>query len=600
MKKEGKSNYLKAGAHRPISISSYVGKLLERIIEQRIMSHCNSDGLLDDEQEGFRSSRNTTRYLYKLIANLKEAQQKKFTAFLLCIDFEKAFDSVWLKGLTVKLYNLGIRGRMLHLINSFLFTRKVKLTVNDHVGEERHCGGYGVPQGSVLSPLLFILFIRDMFDFYNSPLSISTLCIENSSIFKYADDGSVLVIHEDPIVCNRLAQECCNHISQWCSKWRLIVNCDRDKTECLIIKPSHNMHKFTSMVELQINGKTVNFASSTKVLGLHIDDELSFNLHSGKVLQRSWHAWFKITRNTTRHWGLNISTLVILFRTIVLTKLLYAAPVWLNERNCLNFKDFYAKVCHKISGATHYSPQAITLLAMGLEPLIILYKLTCVKFVLKALTSDINMMGIIYQLEESRSHPYYQHIIMVKDYISLLQGTPVNTNHRRNYSSSQLAIINKAHLRYNQSDITKLRTHLWNNYITSEADRKSQIIMSHSGIKETDICTIQSLEHHKILFPRTSKRATDTKVMTLLHGHDLSFNTFKYSLQLSSDPFCSLCIAEKDNSMHRLLYCPKFNCHFRCHLTTLSASSHLAHAVLLHGNTTQLNNFRCMAQIIFK
>ena len=116
LKKVGKSNYMKAGSYRPITMASFVGKLLERILERRLRQHCEFYDLLDDEQEGFRAGRNTTRYLYKLVANLKEAQRKKFTTFLLCLDFEKAFDSVWLKGLIVKLHAWNINGKFLRLI----------------------------------------------------------------------------------------------------------------------------------------------------------------------------------------------------------------------------------------------------------------------------------------------------------------------------------------------------------------------------------------------------------------------------------------------------------------------------------------------------
>ena len=214
------------------------------------------------------------------------------------------------------------------------------------------------------------------------------------------------------------------------------------------------------MVKLKISQKTVNFAKSTKVLGVHIDDELNFSLHSGKILQRCWYSWLKITRNSTREWGLNISSLVILFKTVVLSKLLYAAPVWLNEHNCLKFKDFYGRVCHKISGSTHFSPQAITLLAIGLDPLIILYKIICIKFVLKALTSDNNMVGLIFQLEESKCHPFYQHIIMVRDYLSLFQEASTSFSCRRNLATSWLSTINKELFRYSSANIIRLRAHL--------------------------------------------------------------------------------------------------------------------------------------------
>ena len=171
--KQGKSNYMKAVSYRPITLSSYIGKLLERILERRIQQHCDLNKILDNEQEGFRATRNTTRYLYILVANLKEAHKMKFTTFLICIDFEKAFYIIWLKGFIVKLYNWNINGKILRLINAFLFSRKVSLIINKTQGPMRDCGEFGVPQGSVLSPL-----------FKWSSSSAKTY----ASTFKYADD----------------------------------------------------------------------------------------------------------------------------------------------------------------------------------------------------------------------------------------------------------------------------------------------------------------------------------------------------------------------------------------------------------------------------
>ena len=602
IKKQGKSNYLKAGAYRPISMSSYIGKLLERIIEKRIRKHCELEGILDDEQEGFRSARNTTRYLYKLIANLKEAQKKKFTSFLLCIDFEKAFDSVWLKGLFVKLYQWNIKGKILGLLHSFLFNRKVRLIVNKNLGSSRKCNEYGVPQGSVLSPLLFIMFISDMLNFKNPSFNkdISDLCKEHSSVYKYADDGSVLIVHPDPIVCNKIAQEFCNHISNWCSRWKLIVNCEKDKTECLVIKPvKHSPVDFQNLKQLVITGKKVNFANSTRVLGIDVDDQLNFNLHSSQLLKRCWYSWYKITRGSTRARGLNISSLVILFKAVIIPKLFYGAPIWFNDVNQKKFKKFYAKVCLKISGSTHYSPQGITLLAMGLEPLAIIYNIICIKFILKALSSDVNMSGIIHQIEGSRGHPFYKHIVMVKDYLSTKSETLNNIINGRNSALCSLLMIDGDNFHYQEADIRREKLKLWNIYFISEADQKSQYIMNPDGTQLLSILQFNPI-HHKTLFPRSSKRSTDTKVMSLLHGHDLTFGSFRYSTQASHSPSCSICHGSKDNNLHQLMVCPRFNCFYRDKLQKLLRSSNLAHAVLTYNDSYHLVYLRKMAQIIIK
>ena len=125
LRKAGKETYDVPGSYRPISISSYIGKLIEKILAQRIQSYLNILGINDQDQEGFKAGHNTIRYLNRLVLGINSDKQKKLTSICLFIDFEKAFDSVWKKGLIVKLHKLGIKGKMLHLLNDFLMNRKI-------------------------------------------------------------------------------------------------------------------------------------------------------------------------------------------------------------------------------------------------------------------------------------------------------------------------------------------------------------------------------------------------------------------------------------------------------------------------------------------
>ena len=144
LKKDGKSPYSKGGAYRPISISSYVGKLFERILARRLETYFMKVGIIDVNQEGFSKGKNTIRYLNRLTAGIKGDIIKKLTVLCLFIDFEKAFDSVWKKGLVVKLWRAGVHDCYLKTIDSFLFGRTVCLLINGFLGPVRDCLDYGL------------------------------------------------------------------------------------------------------------------------------------------------------------------------------------------------------------------------------------------------------------------------------------------------------------------------------------------------------------------------------------------------------------------------------------------------------------------------
>ena len=143
----------------------------------------------DDAQEGLLPGRNTSRYLYKMLSSLHEIKRCKMTAFILLIDFEKAFDSAPIPNLIIKLHNNGVGGKFLELIHSFLTNRYVQLKVNGFISPRRKCRLIGLPQVAVLSPLVFIIYIADLLGSKNLPPHIS----EFTECYKYADDGSVSV-----------------------------------------------------------------------------------------------------------------------------------------------------------------------------------------------------------------------------------------------------------------------------------------------------------------------------------------------------------------------------------------------------------------------
>ena len=158
-----------------------------------------SIGVYDPNQEGFTPKRNTIRYLNRLNLQIKYDLSNGKTVVGLFIDFEKAFDSIWKKGLIVKMSRMNMNGKTLKLIENFLENRKVTLDVNGYVGKVRNTSSHGLPQGSALSPVLFKLYILDILEEFSNN--------EDISVFKFADDGSVVISKKTSAECVLRAAE---------------------------------------------------------------------------------------------------------------------------------------------------------------------------------------------------------------------------------------------------------------------------------------------------------------------------------------------------------------------------------------------------------
>ena len=182
------------------SVSSYFYFFIhwqasKKICAKRLEYYFWRIGLFDEDQEGFTRARNTVRYLNRLNLGIKTDLEKRLTVMCLFLDMKKAFDSVWKRGLIVKLSQVGVKGRMLAIIDAFLMNRSVRLNVNGFIGILRLCLLIGLPQGSVLSPILFKFFLYDLCEeFIRSNYRLLKK-------YKFADDGSLKASGATTAIC---------------------------------------------------------------------------------------------------------------------------------------------------------------------------------------------------------------------------------------------------------------------------------------------------------------------------------------------------------------------------------------------------------------
>ena len=546
LKKDGKDSYAVPGAYRPISITSYIGKILEKILASRITIFLERQGILDPDQEGFTKQRNTHRYLNRLILEIKNDLREN-TVIALFVDLEKAFDSVWKKGLIVKLSKLNISGKSLGLIDDFLNTRKVQLNINGEMGETRECNEYGLPQGSALAPVLFKIFLLDFFGTLNSR--------EDISVFKFADDGSIKIKNKSSALCAETLQEVVDLLNSWTRKWRININCQPNKTEYICFGVADNKVEDIP-VSVKLGNKEVMKVCETKVLGLTVDENLSFVSHSQNVYNKIQGKWASICNYTNKHWGFNQKVLTQIAQTFFLTSLHYAGIIWINERNTKEIEKLWYKIIKSTVGATFNVRKTVAEVILGIPPILIQNKMHKVKYYLKLNIKPAEEDRVREFIKDCYDNLQSNEIVpelrtSIKDVYKFLRwkldtvpddftAEELNIIEQRRYSD-YFNLSTKA-CSYTKTQIFKYTELLWQSKISNEYSMEGY----HHAPKPT--CS-------RLPIPINTARKDEVLLMSLFYPNNLLNSHLYRNTNLVESPLCGRCGRLEETPYHIIMEC---------------------------------------------
>ena len=255
--------------YRPISITPVLSKIFERLLAKRLSTYAESNSFFPNLQFGFRKGLGACDALLTISNVVQKALDSGHEVRMVGLDFSAAFDRVNHEALIFKLRQLGIGGSFLNILIEFLSNRKQRVVVDGHCGEWSNVVS-GVPQGSVLGPLLFILYTHDMW-----------FGLENLLV-AYADDATLIAVV--PAAAGRhLVSESLNRdlakISAWCSLWGMKLN--PSKTQSMIVSRSRTVNP--PHPDLFIDGTQLVTSESFKILGVLFDSKFTFEQHLRSV-----------------------------------------------------------------------------------------------------------------------------------------------------------------------------------------------------------------------------------------------------------------------------------------------------------------------------
>lgn len=347
-----------AKSYRPISLLNSLSKILEKVLHARILGYCVENDLLPNNQFGFRSKHSTVHALIRLFEEAIMGFNDCKITIAAFLDIEKAFDTMWVQGLIYKMIKMRFPHYLIRIVFSYLKDRNFRVKLGNQLSDPISVND-GVPQGSVLGPLLFIIFMIDLPTHLNATLTI------------FADDTSTFSTRLSQSRAKSNVQSHLDRLHRFYQKWKVRVNVG--KSEALLMQRSNRASTINNdLHSLEMNGSKIPFKKSVRFLGYHVQPNLKHNEHVNRMLLKVHTGLHKLYPVMNANNGISQDVKVKVYVTILRPVLTYAVAVWhslpkylikrlkLFENKCLrmainfrrsrvNFKFISVEKLHKVT-----------------------------------------------------------------------------------------------------------------------------------------------------------------------------------------------------------------------------------------------------------
>ena len=532
--------------YRPISLLPIFGKIFEKCLYNTLYHYFESNNLFSPHQSGFRKHDSCVSQLlaitHEIYKNFDASPTLETRAVFL--DISKAFDRVWHEGLIFKLKSYGIKGPLLALIVSFLKNRFQRVVLNGQCSTGKEVLA-GVPQGSILGPLLFLIFINDLPDRLESNVKI------------FADDTSLFTVMVDSLRSSELLNSDLNFIADWAVQWKMSFNPDPSKQAVEVL-----FSQKTSIIQhpvLTFNNDVVCSKDSQKHLGMVLDKKLTFSHHLREKISKANKGIGLITR---LYKYLPRKTLINIYKAFVRPHLDYGDIIYDNPGN-ISFSQ-------KIESVQYNAALAITRAVRGTSREKLYQELGFEHLNDRRWS---RRLCFFYKIKNENAPPYLQKLL------------PMESSFTHNLRSDRIFNPPAARTERFQSSFFPFCTSKWN-----ELDPELQNSPSIGSFKHSLLSFIRPVASsiYTIHNPRGLKLLSRLRVgLSHLREHK-----FHHNFNDTLDPFCSCRTNSRESVKHFLLHCPNYST-IRCQLfdgllqkeiNCLPYTSSYLKDILIYGN----------------
>jgi ribonuclease HI/endonuclease/exonuclease/phosphatase family metal-dependent hydrolase len=308
--KKGKDRKL-ATSYRPISLTSCVVKTMERMVNRRLLWYLETHEILAPEQAGFRQFQSTEDQATYLSQEVEDAFQNQKLVYAAWIDLQRAFDTVWTDGLLVKTQRSRVEGKMLSWIKSYLHNRRARVIVNNQQSRKvliRH----GVPQGGVISPTLFLIFINDLLP--ELPKGVKTAL--------YADDLVMWCTEEHATTATYRLQLAVDKLADWADDWCMKINKEKSTTTLFTLSTKQKPGV------IKLRDMPLRNDDEPTYLGVTFDRRLTWKPQIQRAEAKARRRLAILRKLAGTSWGANEKILKAVYEGTVRPHLEYGAPAW--------------------------------------------------------------------------------------------------------------------------------------------------------------------------------------------------------------------------------------------------------------------------------